>query len=223
MKIISLNIRGLGIEDKDKLKLNWFRKLCNRENPNFIALQETKCQDFPEFWIKMFWGNSEYKYTCKKSRGNSGGLLLVWDPSLFKANHIIERDSFIAVKGLWKSAGTELILINTYGPHTDEGKKKMWSDLCDVMNYDDAMWVIFGDFNEVRFASERKKLQFHRKKSRTFQRLHQKNVLLQWPNINAVVLDKKYTDHCPIMLRDGNIDFGPKPVKVFDDWIKRCA
>ncbi|XP_071739434.1 uncharacterized protein [Rutidosis leptorrhynchoides] len=27
-------------------------------------------------------------------------------------------------------------------------------------------------------------------------------------------------DHCPIVLKDGDIDFRPKPIKVFDEWIK---
>ncbi|XP_071697824.1 uncharacterized protein [Rutidosis leptorrhynchoides] len=254
MKIISLNIRGSGLDDKDKLKLNWFKRLCNREKPNFLALQETKCQNFPEFWIEKFWGNLDYKYCCKKAKGNSGGLLMVWDPNLFVTNHIVERGTFIAIKGNWKSVGEELVLINVYGPQNDEGKKQMWKDLKEVMNYDEALWMIFGDFNEVRFASERKNTFFFienrakwfndfikdcnlldiplggrlytrisdngHKFSKLDRFLISENVLQKWPNLNAVVLDKKYTDHCPIMLQEGNIDFGPKPIKVFDEWIK---
>ncbi|XP_071713583.1 uncharacterized protein [Rutidosis leptorrhynchoides] len=34
-----------------------------------------------------------------------------------------------------------------------------------------------------------------------------------------MVLNKKHTDHCPIILKDGNVDFGPKPTKVFDEWL----
>ncbi|XP_071720790.1 uncharacterized protein [Rutidosis leptorrhynchoides] len=119
------------------------------------------------------------------------------------------------------------------------------------MNYDGAMWMIFGDFNEVRFASERKNTFFFKNRAKWFNdfikegnmidvplggRLYTRisdnghkfskldrfliseNVLENWPNLNAVVLDKKYTDHCPIMLKEGNIDFGPKPIKVFDEW-----
>ncbi|XP_071739948.1 uncharacterized protein [Rutidosis leptorrhynchoides] len=44
--------------------------------------------------------------------------------------------------------------------------------------------------------------------------------LQQWPNINVMVIDKKHSDHCPIILKDGNLDFGLKPVKVFDEWLK---
>ncbi|XP_071714442.1 uncharacterized protein [Rutidosis leptorrhynchoides] len=235
MKIISLNIRGLGLDDKDKLKLNWFKKLCNREKPNFLALQETKCQNFLEFWIKNFWGNSDYKYCCKSAKGNLGGHLMVCDPNLFVTNQIVEQESFISIKGNWKSVGDELILINVYGPQNDEGKKQMWKDLKEVMNYDESLWMIFGDFNEVRFASERKNTLFIENRAKWYNEfikdcnlldiplggrlytrisdngskfskldrfLISENVLQQWPNLNAVVLDKKITDHCPIMLQE---------------------
>ncbi|XP_071700472.1 uncharacterized protein [Rutidosis leptorrhynchoides] len=35
-----------------------------------------------------------------------------------------------------------------------------------------------------------------------------------------MVLDKKHTDHCPIILKEIDLDFGRKPTKVFDEWLK---
>ncbi|GKB28200.1 putative RNA-directed DNA polymerase [Tanacetum coccineum] len=32
-------------------------------------------------------------------------------------------------------------------------------------------------------------------------------------------LDRSYSNHCPIMLKVGSLNFGPKPYKVFDKWI----
>ncbi|XP_071727288.1 uncharacterized protein [Rutidosis leptorrhynchoides] len=128
----------------------------------------------------------------------------------------------------------------------------MWHDLNELLTFDNVMWVIFGDFNEVRFANERKNTIFIERRAELFNDFIKKNNLLdiplggriytrisnngvqfskldrflvsenfihQWPNINAMVFDKKHTDHCPIILRDGNTDFGPKPIKVFDEWI----
>ncbi|XP_071699421.1 uncharacterized protein [Rutidosis leptorrhynchoides] len=40
-----------------------------------------------------------------------------------------------------------------------------------------------------------------------------------WPGLNAAILDHNLSDHCPIILRDGIIDFGPKPTKVFNVWL----
>ncbi|XP_071700539.1 uncharacterized protein [Rutidosis leptorrhynchoides] len=128
----------------------------------------------------------------------------------------------------------------------------MWADLSDILRYSNAMWAIFGDFNEVRFNSERKNTEFCERRSKLFNDFIKENSLLdlplggrtytrisdngrkfskldrflvsenfiqQWTNVNVLVLDKKHTDHCPLILKDGDIDFGPKPVKVFDDWL----
>ncbi|XP_071708614.1 uncharacterized protein [Rutidosis leptorrhynchoides] len=242
MKILSLNIRGLGLDDNKKFR--WFKKVCLQQKPNIIALQETKAE--------KIWGSCDYKYAFKKSKGNSGGILTVWDPNIFVTNRVVERDSFIAVKGYWKDVGTELILVNTYGPQNDTKKKQMWSDLSDILRYSDAIWAIFGDFNEVRFNFERKNTKFCERRAKVFNDFIKDNSLLdlplggrtytrisdngrkfikldrflvsenflqQWTNANVLVLDKKHTDHCPLILKDGDINFGPKPVKVFDEWL----
>ncbi|XP_071708379.1 uncharacterized protein [Rutidosis leptorrhynchoides] len=43
---------------------------------------------------------------------------------------------------------------------------------------------------------------------------------LMWGDISVVALERDLSDHCPIILRDKVIDFGPKPIKVFDEWIE---
>ncbi|XP_071699377.1 uncharacterized protein [Rutidosis leptorrhynchoides] len=213
---------------------------------------ETKAEKISELWVEKVWGNNNYNYAFKKSNGNSRGIITIWDPNIFTANLVVERDSFIATKGFWKDVGTELILVNTYGPQNDPEKKKMWNDLNEVLKYDNAMWVIFGDFNEVRFSSKRKNNELCERRAklfndfikdnslldlplggRTYTRISDngrkfskldrflvsENLVLQWPNLNVMVLDKKHTDHCPLILQDGNVDFGPKPFKVFDEWL----
>ncbi|XP_071727262.1 uncharacterized protein [Rutidosis leptorrhynchoides] len=40
-----------------------------------------------------------------------------------------------------------------------------------------------------------------------------------WPNLSATTLDKHISDHCPIILRNGFKDFGPKPTRVFNEWL----
>ncbi|XP_071687207.1 uncharacterized protein [Rutidosis leptorrhynchoides] len=39
-----------------------------------------------------------------------------------------------------------------------------------------------------------------------------------WSGLKVIALDRLKSDHCPIMLSDGEVNFGPKPFKVFDDW-----
>ncbi|XP_071740489.1 uncharacterized protein [Rutidosis leptorrhynchoides] len=41
-----------------------------------------------------------------------------------------------------------------------------------------------------------------------------------WGDVSIIDLDRNTCDHCPILLGDKNINFGPKPFKVFDTWLE---
>ncbi|XP_071688852.1 uncharacterized protein [Rutidosis leptorrhynchoides] len=40
-----------------------------------------------------------------------------------------------------------------------------------------------------------------------------------WGDISVMALERKLSDHYPIVLRDMSIDYGLKPIKVFDEWL----
>ncbi|KAL5154650.1 LINE-1 retrotransposable element ORF2 protein [Glycine soja] len=44
--------------------------------------------------------------------------------------------------------------------------------------------------------------------------------LSQWPDSTQFVLDRDFSDQCPILLRSRTIDWGPKPFKIMDWWLK---
>ena len=41
-----------------------------------------------------------------------------------------------------------------------------------------------------------------------------------WRDLSVVALDRKLSDHCPILLQDKLVDFGPKPFRAFDVWFE---
>ncbi|XP_071687632.1 uncharacterized protein [Rutidosis leptorrhynchoides] len=43
---------------------------------------------------------------------------------------------------------------------------------------------------------------------------------LCWPYLSATVLERKSSDHAPIILRNDSFDYGPKPIRVFNEWLK---
>ncbi|XP_071696403.1 uncharacterized protein [Rutidosis leptorrhynchoides] len=43
---------------------------------------------------------------------------------------------------------------------------------------------------------------------------------LMWNDLLVIPLDRKLTDHSPILLKNGIEDFGPKPTRVFDVWLE---
>ncbi|XP_071699558.1 uncharacterized protein [Rutidosis leptorrhynchoides] len=44
-----------------------------------------------------------------------------------------------------------------------------------------------------------------------------------WVDLSVVPIDRRESDHCPILLRDRVIDFGLKPFKVFDEWFNKVG
>ncbi|KAH1215344.1 putative ribonuclease H protein [Glycine max] len=44
--------------------------------------------------------------------------------------------------------------------------------------------------------------------------------LIQWPDSTQFVLDRDFSDHCPILLRSTTVDWGPRPFKVMDWWLQ---
>lgn len=42
--------------------------------------------------------------------------------------------------------------------------------------------------------------------------------LLQWPDSSQQVLDREFSDHCPVLLRCSVKDWGPKPFKTLNCW-----
>ncbi|XP_071709267.1 uncharacterized protein [Rutidosis leptorrhynchoides] len=43
--------------------------------------------------------------------------------------------------------------------------------------------------------------------------------LLLWDDLSIIALDRNLSDHCPLILRDRVLDYGPRPFKVFDEWL----
>ncbi|XP_071739600.1 uncharacterized protein [Rutidosis leptorrhynchoides] len=42
--------------------------------------------------------------------------------------------------------------------------------------------------------------------------------LATWNGISACTLDREYSDHCPVMLKNSDNDFGPRPTRNFNNW-----
>lgn len=68
MKILSLNIQGLGQKEKKE----WIKEINFKHNINFLTLQETKMDKISHMDIKFIWGNSNYQFVVSDSVGNSG-------------------------------------------------------------------------------------------------------------------------------------------------------
>nr|GEU59843.1 RNA-directed DNA polymerase, eukaryota, reverse transcriptase zinc-binding domain protein [Tanacetum cinerariifolium] len=151
MNFLSLNIQGLA----QKAKKDWVKELCSKHKVNFLALQETKMEFMNLLCVKMCWGNLAFEYAKSDSVGNSRGIICVWDPNSFSKHNASVSDYFVMVRGVWRSSGQLVLLITVYALQEVSEKQMLW----DFVKWEISKWngdvVIMGDFNEVRYMSNR--------------------------------------------------------------------
>ncbi|XP_071715148.1 uncharacterized protein [Rutidosis leptorrhynchoides] len=214
MRILTVNIRGFN----QKGKQGWFKKLIHDANPIIAAVQETRRKSFSDLWVENVWGSQYAKYASKECNGRSGGLLLIWDDSIFQVDQAVEGEFFIANKGKLSNFDSEFVIVNVYGPYNDTKKKRFWDSLNRLLSYDNAAWVFCGDFNEVRNVNERENTKFIPRRAARFNSFINDNGLIEIP-LSKIYKDRNLSNHTPLLLKNGQFDFGPKPTRVFDTWI----
>nr|GFA66304.1 RNA-directed DNA polymerase, eukaryota [Tanacetum cinerariifolium] len=89
------------------------------------------------------------------SVGNSGGIMCAWDPNSFRRINTTILDYFIMIRGMWLKTGVNLFIVVVYAPHDLGDKRMLWDYLTYVINQWDGEVVTMGDFNEVRYKSDR--------------------------------------------------------------------
>ncbi|GKE43044.1 RNA-directed DNA polymerase, eukaryota [Tanacetum coccineum] len=84
------------------------------------------------------------------SVGNSGGILCVWDPKMFRKQNSTVLDYFVAIQGVWIPNAKKCLIISVYAPQEVSKKKMLWSYLNHVIDNWSGETIIMGEFNEVR-------------------------------------------------------------------------
>ncbi|GKB49944.1 RNA-directed DNA polymerase, eukaryota, reverse transcriptase zinc-binding domain protein [Tanacetum coccineum] len=138
-----------------KAKKDWVRELCDKHKVSFLSLQETKMENIDHFNIKLCWGNYGFDSIISPSVGNSGGILCVWDPRLFRKINATISDYLIIIQGEWIPSGKKISIISIYAPQDLREKKLLWEYLSLVISNWKGEIVVMGDFNEVRSPNER--------------------------------------------------------------------
>ncbi|GJT66081.1 RNA-directed DNA polymerase, eukaryota [Tanacetum coccineum] len=145
----------------------------------------------------------------------------------------VGEDDFLAVMGKWNGVEGVVGLLNIYGPRD----KYQWArDFNEVRCIEDRL------NSDLNYISARRYNDFIRleqlvdipiggkwytrisddvmKFSKLDKFLVSKGFHDLWLELSVVALDRKLLDHCPIMLRDKVMNFGPKPFRVFNIWFK---
>uniref|UniRef100_A0A2N9GN59 Reverse transcriptase domain-containing protein n=1 Tax=Fagus sylvatica TaxID=28930 RepID=A0A2N9GN59_FAGSY len=136
---------------KREILRNWLRKW----KIDVVCLQETKLDKIDWRIIQSIWGNRFVDWVALDAVNTAGGVLLLWDKRVLEL--IDSAVGKFSVSCLWKGLldGFEWVGTGLYGPTCDEIRPDFWSEVKNVRQQWAQPWCVFGDFNVVRFPSER--------------------------------------------------------------------
>ncbi|XP_071687755.1 uncharacterized protein [Rutidosis leptorrhynchoides] len=248
MNLLSINIGG-GMQYKHKQW--WISRLSSEHSISILGIQESKFSSLCHFVVKAMWGNYNFKVASSSSRGRSGGLITVWDPLFFTSNRIISFANVLIVEGCISGFSSPVFIINIYAPQSHSNKRRIWEYLRNFVSENLGEFLIFGDFNSVRFTHEHFGNRFcplevsdfnsfindcnlfdvplggrsFTRSNKTFTQrslidrfLVSDGMLTMFPSLSGYILSNIWSDHCPIILQNENLDYGPIPFKLFHSW-----
>ncbi|GJS59060.1 RNA-directed DNA polymerase, eukaryota, partial [Tanacetum coccineum] len=98
------------------------------------------------FCIKNCWGNLSFEFECSASVGYSGGILCIWDPSVFRKHNSTISDYFVAIQGDWIPNAKKYLIISVYAPQEFSEKCMLWSYLNHMIDNWSGETIIIGDW-----------------------------------------------------------------------------
>ncbi|KAI3814944.1 hypothetical protein L1987_14593 [Smallanthus sonchifolius] len=122
---------------------------------HFISLQETKIGGKSEFKFHRFWGKTIFEPDYVEAVGSSGGIVCIWDPGVFTRSSSFKHRHFLVISGTLKLSGVQLNVVNVYAPNDGVARREVWAELFKVRLSFPGLWIIMGDFNDVRSPDER--------------------------------------------------------------------
>ncbi|GJU94103.1 RNA-directed DNA polymerase, eukaryota [Tanacetum coccineum] len=212
-----------------KTKKEWIKALTNKYKLNVVAIQETKMSNVSNMDVKFMWGNSNYDYVCSDSLGSSGGILCVWEASIFKKDYVTISDNFVAIYGTWLPSNSKILFDVIYAPQKASCKRVLWDYVSSLLGRWNGEAIIMGDFNEFISSSGLVDVKLGgytftwshpsaSKISKLDRFLVSDGIFSLFPSITALCLDRHLSDHRPILLREVHLDFSPTPFRVYHSW-----
>ncbi|GKB24004.1 RNA-directed DNA polymerase, eukaryota, reverse transcriptase zinc-binding domain protein, partial [Tanacetum coccineum] len=177
--------------------------------------------------------SSRFSKSQNKSFGNHGsmieafvshiemGKVLGYDMEGSKNDFKKFIDSLGArqVEGNWIASHIHCYMINVYAPQDDGKKETLWNEITKFMNVNRGYHLIFGDFNMVRYASERLGTVFNHASANVFNQFIRDAQLWDIPLGGHLFTRINKHDHRPILLSPIYVDFGPTPFKFYNSWL----
>ncbi|GJU90796.1 retrotransposon protein, putative, ty1-copia subclass [Tanacetum coccineum] len=156
-----------------------------------------------------------------------GGILAVWDTNNFTMTDSLEGEGFLAILGNWRNIDQPCLMVVVYAPQDYRKKKTLWNNLARLVDSHNNFSILIGDFNEVRFESERMGTEFDPRGAYEFNDFIHSSGLIDMPLVgkrftrmdNLGSKHSKIDHHTPLILLNTTHDFGPIPFRLYNSWM----
>jgi exonuclease III len=149
--ILSWNVRGL---NSPNMRL-MVRNLLRQWRVDIVCLQETKLEHISRRIVNSVWGCPYVDWCYVAALGAAGGILLMWDKRVVSRLDKEEGECVVACSFKNVMDDFKWAFAGVYGPNGDFDRRRLWDELAGFMSGWDLPWCIGGDFNVIRFSSER--------------------------------------------------------------------
>ena len=127
---------------------------CGKEM--WLCLQETKMASISTGVVQSIWGSPFVGWEFQAFEGASGGMLLLWDKRVVEQLDVAKGEFTLSCKFKCVEDGLEWMYSGVYSPNRDLNRRLLWEELAGIGSWWSLPWCIGGDFNVVRFPSERR-------------------------------------------------------------------
>ena len=150
LKLLSWNVRGLNNPCKRKVCKN----LLKEWRCDIICLQKTKFSSVNSAVLHSLSGSPFSDWAVLDAVQTSGGVLLLWDKRVVEKIDVSVGQFSVSVLLRGVLDGFEWVCTGIYGPNADIHRAALWEELSRVRTRWNKAWLLFGDFNVVRYPCE---------------------------------------------------------------------
>jgi exonuclease III len=152
-QVLCWNIRGLN----DSNKWEAVQNKIEESGCSVFCLQETKIQNCDNAFIRKLAPRRFDRFDFIPSVGASGGILLVWNSTVFTGS-IVDKQRFgITASFTSNQNGQTWKLTSVYGPCIEPARSEFITWLRGHQIQEDENWLFMGDFNFYRSLENRNK------------------------------------------------------------------
>ena len=90
------------------------RRLISKHKVDIVCIQETKKESFNKGICQSIWGDSSASWDNVPSVQAAGGLLWLWNNSVYEVERKEKGRNFLMLEGRWVNNNQRMFLVNVY-------------------------------------------------------------------------------------------------------------